>query len=624
MRAEKAGANQGPQKIEDGSNDYLTPVVLALSLILGSVFFVQNDETSGRLKLVIALAAGGLVAWGYWLKTKGRENEDRVLRDRLFLLLGLAGAAGYFNFGHLHFNNFIHAWDTYHYYVGSKYFPELGYERLYECAVVADSEEGNSVLLDKLKTRAITDLRTNVMVKVDDILAHPERCKEHFTAARWQAFKDDVRFFRWRLTGWRDGKLVEQERWVQVHHDHGYNATPVWTVAGYWLSNLGTATTEFITALNLIDPLYLLAMAAMLAWAFGFRVAALGLLVLGTNWPNRYTFTGGAFLRHDWLFFFVASVCLLKKQKPFLGGMAIAYAALLRLFPGLLLAGPLLAGLELLRRRLFVKLPDDAPEKQPLKAALRDPKNPIGMWSRYVAGGLTASVLLVGIATPLTGGLETWQHFAANTAKHAGTPLTNHMGWRTVVSWRPSDIGAKLRNNDELDGWAKWKAARVRNYHQGMPLFVVGILAALGLLYYGVRQHGLEPWVAAAAGAGVIAFGVELTDYYYCFLIALACLAFARREAAIVLMALAAVTQFIMWRPVPGMSGWLDEQCTAMSVASLLAIGAIWWALGEKHSRYAAAPEGPLQLKGEYEKTRGTSGKETGKRRRATQHANKP
>ena len=119
-----------------------------------------------------------------------------------------------------------------------------------------------------------------------------------------------------------------------------------------------------------------------------------------------------------------------------------------------------------------------------------------------------------------------------------------------------------------------------------------------------MRQHGLEPWVAAAAGAGLIAFAVELTDYYYCFLIALACLAFARREAAILLMALAAVTQFIMWRPVPGMSGWLDEQCTAMSVASLLAIGAIGWALGEKHSRSAAVPEGPLQLIGDYEKAR--------------------
>ena len=36
-----------------------------------------------------------------------------------------------------------------------------------------------------------------------------------------------------------------------------------------------------------------------------FAVAA---LVLGTHFPNRFYWTGGAFLRHDWLFFFVASI----------------------------------------------------------------------------------------------------------------------------------------------------------------------------------------------------------------------------------------------------------------------------------------------------------------------------
>jgi hypothetical protein len=609
-------AKPSAKKIEDGSNDYLTPVVLLIALVLACVFFVKNDESSGRLKLMIAVAAGGLVAWGYWLKKQKRENEDSVLRNRLFLILGVAGAAGYFNFGHLHFYNFIHAWDTYHYFVGSKYFPELGYERLYECAVTADAEENIPLLTEKLKTRAITDLRTNVMVKVDDILAHPERCKEHFSPERWQAFKEDVRFFRGRLAGFNNqGVLVEQERWIMVHHDHGYNATPVWTVAGYWLTNLGKATTDFVVMLNLLDPLYLLAMAAMLAWAFGFRVAAVGLLVLGTNWPNRYTFTGGAFLRHDWLFYFVASVCLLKKQRPFLGGMAIAYATLLRLFPGLLLAGPLLAGLELLRRRFSSKTPADAPEKQPLLVALRDAGNPVGQWARYVAGGLVATVLLLGISTPLTGGVDTWKQFAANTSKHAGTPLTNHMGWRTVVSWRPSTIGAKLRNSDEIDGWAKWKAARVENYRTGFPVFVIVIAGALGVLYYALRGHTAEPWLAAAAGAGVIAFGAELTDYYYCFLIAMAALAFARREAALLLLALAAVTQFIMWRPVPGMSGWLDEQCTAMSVASLLAILGMWWCLGEKHGQYTVEAEGPALLTGEHEAASAGRAKEAKKKR---------
>lgn len=582
-------ASSSPKKLPDGSNDYLTPALVAISLVMAGWYFVVEDGTAGRLKLIVALAALGLVGWGYWLKVHQREDEDRVLRDRLFLIFGLAGAFGYFNFAHLHFNNFIHAWDTYHYYMGAKYFPELGYERLYECAVVADSEEGDAQLNEQFKTRAITDLRTNVMVKVDDILAHPDRCKSHFSDARWQAFKKDLRFFRGRF---------DRQRWIEVHHDHGYNATPVWTVVGYTIANAGIATTEFITTINLLDPLYLLLMAAMLAWAFGFRVAALGMLVLGTNWPNRYTFTGGAFLRHDWLFYFVASICLLKKQRPFLGGMAIAYATLLRLFPGLLLLGPMLAGAELLRRRFSSKTPADAPEKQPLLAAIKDAQNPVGQWSRYAAGGVVATVLLLGIATPLTGGLDTWKQFAANTAKHAATPLTNHMGWRTIVSWRPSDVGAKLKGTEPnaIDAWAKWKAARVENYRSAFPLYVAGILGALVVLYLGIRHGGMEPWIAAAMGAGTIIF-TELTDYYYCFLIAMACLAFARREAALLLLGLAVVTQFIMWRPVPGMSGWLDEQCTAMSVASFLAILGMWWSFSKRYSAIAAPAEGPVALR---------------------------
>ena len=45
----------------------------------------------------------------------------------------------------------------------------------------------------------------------------------------------------------------------------------------------------------------------------------------------------------------IAVVCLLKKEKFFLAGLALSYATLLRLFPGLMVVGPLLAGLEYLR-----------------------------------------------------------------------------------------------------------------------------------------------------------------------------------------------------------------------------------------------------------------------------------
>src|SRR5437764_431125 len=69
---------------------------------------------------------------------------DKTWRDRVLAGLGALGLLFYFNMGFLHFGNFIHAWDTYHYYVGSKYFPELSYDLLYDCTAVADVEDADS------------------------------------------------------------------------------------------------------------------------------------------------------------------------------------------------------------------------------------------------------------------------------------------------------------------------------------------------------------------------------------------------------------------------------------------------------------------------------------------------
>src|SRR5207247_5105817 len=72
-----------------------------------------------------------------------------------------------------------------------------------------------------------------------------------------------------------------------------------------------------------------------------------------------------------WLFYTVAVVCLLRKGKPFMAGVAMAYAALLRLFPGLLLLGPLLAGFEYARVRWWPARPLDRGEVPRPSRALR-------------------------------------------------------------------------------------------------------------------------------------------------------------------------------------------------------------------------------------------------------------
>jgi hypothetical protein len=189
------------------------------------------------------------------------------------------------------------------------------------------------------------------------------------------------------------------------------------------------------------------------------------------------------------------------------------------------------------------------------------------------------------------GGVDTWARFASNTTKHAATPLTNHMGLRTVLSYRPSDIGAMTRDGTLLDAWSKWKEKRLENWNQLKPLFWLTMLAACVAVYFAVRGTKGELWVSASLGTGLIAFGSELTCYYYCFLMAMAALHEKRREAGLMLIGLAAATQFIAWGPFRGMSGWLDEQYTAMSVLTLAAIASIWWMFTEKGAVGALPPE---------------------------------
>lgn len=569
-------ASSQTQKSEaDWNWDWIAPVGLgvvviwlARNFIATGAYGLDNDGSVQVVQFIVAACALGVLGWGWQLAREGRPAFKQVLRDRLLLVIGLSSFVGFFNFAHLHFGNFIHVWDTYHYVMGSKYFNELGYDKLYECAAVADIEAGRK---DELLRRSLTDLRTNLIIRPEGIIAHPERCKESFTPERWREFRGDIDAFH---------GMVNEGRWREIHLDHGYNATPVWTLAGHALTNGGAPVThDQLVNLNLLDPIYLVLTALVVWWAFGLRGFAIASITLGLNFSNRYYWTGGAFLRYDWLFYLVASICLMKKERYALGGAAFAYATLLRLFPGLVAIGPVIAAIEHYRSHKKV-----------------DPR-----FVRWVAGGVAATVVLVGASFVAFGGPSTWEHFAQNTVKHANTPLTNHMGLRTVLSYRPWTAGQRMVDNTQLDSWKKWKDGRLESFHQAKPLFYALLLFAVWMVWMAIRGSGTEPWFAASLGIGFIVFGAELTNYYYCFLMGIAVLGARRREVGIILTILAMVTLLINWGSglfngwtwfFGYMSRWLDEQYTAMSLASLFAVVFIWW-LYTRWGLEAAMPEEP-------------------------------
>ncbi len=542
-----------------------TRVDAPLDAVRAPARFAWNDVTSRWWQLALALAGGALLAWG----ALGGAAAGRRF-DRLLALAGVVAALTYFNFGAFHFGNYVHAWDTFHYYVGAKYFRELGYDRLYECVAVADAHEPE--LAARVARRRITNLRTNVLESSREILAHPERCTERFTAARWAEFRHDVAWFRGRENA---------TRWEELSTDHGYNATPVWNVAGSLLANLAPASDSLVLALTSLDVVYFGAMLTVAAWAFGWRAVAAALLVFATYFPCRFFWTGGAFLRWDWLFYTVAAVACLKRGKPWLGGLALGYAALLRIFPGLLAAGPALALAIAVVRGL--RPGSEGTWRGALGLALR--AEPARSHLRFLAGAALAAALLLPLGAVVAGGPGAYRAFVANTLKHKATPLTNNMGLRTVLTYRPSEVGRHLVSDAESDPWLRWKRARLAAWERSKPLAAALLVGLLALLGRAVARHP-EPWLAAALGTVVIAFAVELTSYYYAFLFVPALLWSRWRWAGPLLLALCAFSQLVSLAPLPGMSTWRDEQYTWISLATLLALSVLL-------ARFALKPAAP-------------------------------
>jgi hypothetical protein len=440
-------------------------------------------------------AVGALLLLWYWLaEDDPKLRRGQRLRDGLLILIGIVSCASWWNLGRFHFTpSFtIHYHEFFHYYLGGKYAPELGYTHLYDCAVVAEDEYAHrGPALAQLKIR---DLRNNVMVSAAPALAHPEDCTRHFSPERWQAFMRDTDFF-WRNVPW--------PKMSEALEDHGYNATPVWRLLGGFLANrVGTLDQRSAFLLALLDPVLLFAMMLAIAWAFGWRTLCVALLFFGTNYPARYFWNGGAYLRMDWLFLTVAGICLMKRERPFAAGLAIAYATLLRIFPGFLVAALV------------------------LKIVIASVRTRRLVWTqaqrRFLAGALVAIAVLVPVATVYGGGVDCWRGFIANSRKHLATPLTNNMGWRTVVAWRPSTQEYLLHDNRAIDPYARWQQAQRDNFHALRLVFLAGLLAYIVLLGAAVERH--EDWVALVLGIGLIVFAVQLTSYYFVIFLAFALL----------------------------------------------------------------------------------------------------
>lgn len=537
---------------------------LVLALALGAAGTVLGwllargglDEWSGAR----ARAAVALVALGWTLHLRARRRAGRaVKRETAHGLLGaiaLCAAAVWFDFGAMPATGGVHRHDVFHYYLGGKYQPELGYGLIYRCAAVAEAEDGREALV---RGRMLRDLATLRLVPAAEALADPSVCLSRFTAARWRSFRSDVHNLRQGLP---------EAAWNETQTDHGYNPTPAWTATSGALARLVPSTDAGLRLLASIDLALLAASIAALGAAFGFRTAALALILWGTQEPGKFTWIAFAMLRLDWFFLLVASLSLLRRGWPGLAGAALGWSAAMRVFPALGLVGVLFAGIA-------------SPALRPRFARER---------RRFTAGFLGAVALLIALGGAVAGP-SSWGEWAWHIRRHAAGSSSNNVGLGVVVAFDPSRRVERVQERSlgaPMEEWTQRWVEETQQIRESRKLarWALQLGYAALLVVALVRQRRL--WLGLALAVLAAPVALELSGYYLILFIVAAVLAAARSSLERWLLGFAAAVQILM--VMPAVAWFHDDRHLALSIAYVGAATAMTIAAARRRAPPARSP----------------------------------
>jgi len=288
------------------------------SVVLSAVLACFVDPSHS---VQLALLTFGLTML-LWPSTGLRSRGlDSGLRDTALLAVAVAmlvlGVRD--DLVHLLVDGRVRVSNVYHYYLGAKYSPELGYTDLYAATLAADRESQGywNGAIDEVR-----DLSSYAIVPREDVEAR-YRPEVMFSPERWQSFKGDVEAL---------SQHRRTERWRSIFRDRGYNGTPLWTSLGRAFGSLVPATSPFLPLLAVLDLVLLGLTAALLASTFGRTRSILVLLLFVASPTNVARLTGG-FLQTDWLCAIVCSFCFYRRRWPGLAGALMAFAAMTRIFP---------------------------------------------------------------------------------------------------------------------------------------------------------------------------------------------------------------------------------------------------------------------------------------------------
>jgi hypothetical protein len=241
---------------------------------------------------------------------------ERTARQRkvvTWILLGLAALSvgNFYNFKSVQ----IHDWEQFHFYLGSKYLNEVRYDRIYEAAILAATDDGY------LRDRRVTfrEPMTFRMYRMPLPKAREVATRGRFTPERWQEFRRDVR-------------SIFHTAYL---NDHGNTGSPSWAMAAGLVTRSLPYNRASARVFANLDTLALLILFVTVWRTFGARAMALTMMV-GLSVPLVYARLGGSILRMDWLCTLGMSVCFFEKRHFRTAGMLRGYAVSAKVLAGVM------------------------------------------------------------------------------------------------------------------------------------------------------------------------------------------------------------------------------------------------------------------------------------------------
>lgn len=361
---------------------------------------------AGILRIIILEASAALLVVARLAPTGDARLQRRL--DLAFKLLAVIALFSWTNWGALRGGDgWVHRWEQYHFYFGSKYLPEVGYFNLYKATLLVDRETVNRVQWVP-RTRELT---TFDEVTVAEALADPAPIRAAFSDARWREFGRDWAIFS-----------SDYGDWGHILADHGNSGSPAWAIFAAPIARVAGIGPGGQKLMGLCDFVLVLVLLLTVARTFGTRPFCV-LVVIFSMMPFCFDYLAGSLLRWDWLFALGMCLCMLARGRMLAAGALLGYAIASKLFPlYFALALAIHVGWTVVRARRLDR-----------------------RWLRFAAGAAAAFTLAVVISSAMFGGLGVWRGYrqrieVARVEKYYGLQYSFRTLFLQAAASRPREF----------------------------------------------------------------------------------------------------------------------------------------------------------------------------------------